>query len=161
MPKNIVTGVCKKGTFGITDTCIGDPYKYQSDPYNAQHKRTIDEARSATQKHIGGAFKAASRGGGTFDKTEQGSSKIYSLDRPLPPKKESEKKIMRTIPVAFKPSSPGKRGFNCTISPFPEYKEDPLELQERRKREEAKAAKPQTTWKPISGPKSTPTRTIL
>eukprot|EP01063_Lacrimia_lanifica_P032788 TRINITY_DN5663_c0_g3_i1.p2 TRINITY_DN5663_c0_g3~~TRINITY_DN5663_c0_g3_i1.p2 ORF type:complete len:301 (+),score=148.40 TRINITY_DN5663_c0_g3_i1:64-966(+) len=157
-PKNIVTGSSKKGTFGIADTCIGEPYKYQSDPYDAQHRRDIDEQRSALNKQIGGPFKASSKGGGTFDKTEQGSSRIYSLDRPLPPKKETDTKKNRAILVAFKPSSPGKRGYNCTIGGFPEYKEDPLELQERRKREEAKAAKPQTTWKPISGPKSTPTR---
>jgi len=158
-PKNIMTGVCKKGTYGITDTCIGEPYRYQSDPYDAQHRRNIEEQRGALNKQIGGAFKSSSKGGGTFDKTEQGSSKIYSLDRPLPPKKDdSDKKAGRTIPLAFKPSSPGKRGHNCTIAPFPEYKEDPLELQERRRREEEKKAKPQTTWKPISGAKSTPTR---
>ncbi|KAJ9452184.1 hypothetical protein DIPPA_12442 [Diplonema papillatum] len=161
IPKNIVTGSCKKGLHSLNDTCIGEPYKYQSDPYDAQHKRHIDEARNASQRQIGGAFKASSHGGGTFDKTDQGSSKIYSLDRPLPPKKDMSLKGQRSIPVAFKPSSPGKRGWNCTIAPFPEYKEDPLELQERRKREEAKLAKPQIIWKPISGPKSTPTRTTV
>jgi len=157
-PKNIMTGASKKGTHGLTDTCIGDAYKYQSDPYDSQHRMDIDDQRGALKKHIGGPFKASSKSGGTFDKTEQGSSKIYSLDRPLPPKKDGSTAKNRAILVAFKPSSPGKRGWNCTIGGFPEYKEDPLELQERRKREEAKAAKPQTTWKPISGAKSTPTR---
>eukprot|EP00755_Sulcionema_specki_P004874 Sspe_Gene.31247::Locus_15426_Transcript_1_1_Confidence_1.000_Length_1118::g.31247::m.31247 len=161
--RNIITNPSKKGTYGVPGTTMGkgDEFRYISDPYDSEHRREMVEARESSKKQIGAAFKSTCRRKGCFDETDlTGASKIYSLDRPLPPKKDGTGKTLKPLPAAFKPSSPGKRGYNCTINAFPEYKEDPLELQERRRREEAKAAKPQTVWRPIGGPKSTPTRTI-
>eukprot|EP01062_Namystynia_karyoxenos_P024595 TRINITY_DN195_c0_g1_i2.p2 TRINITY_DN195_c0_g1~~TRINITY_DN195_c0_g1_i2.p2 ORF type:complete len:339 (+),score=129.24 TRINITY_DN195_c0_g1_i2:96-1019(+) len=161
--RNVITNPPRKGTFGTPGTNIGKgtEYQYISDPYDAEHRKELAEARGAAKKVAGtGPFKSACRRQGTFDETAAGASKVYSLDRALPPKKPVTGPNRAPLPQPFKPSSPGKRGFNCTINRFPEYKEDPLEIQERRRREEMKAAKPQTVWRPISGQKSMPYKSV-
>jgi len=161
--RNIITNPPKKGTFGTPGTSIGKGSEktYISDPYDAEHRKELSESRDAQKKVVGPPFKSSCRRQGTFDETgASGASKIFSLDRALPPKKYTGPPQRPPLPVPFKPSSPGKRGHNCTINKFPEYKEDPLEIQERMRREEAKKAKPATVWKPISGPKSTPCRGV-
>lgn len=165
--KNVLTNPPKKGTFGTPGTSIGGgkgtEFKYTSDPYDAEHRKELAEARNAAKKIAGnGPFKSACRRTACFDEHHgTGASKVFSLDRALPPKKQLVKDKMPASVKPFKPSSPGKKGYDCTINKFPEYKEDPLELQERRRRQEAKQnSQLGQTWKPISGPKSTPCRSV-
>lgn len=52
-----------------------------------------------------------------------------------------------THDMPFKPSNPPRKGYNKTISKFPNYKEDPLRVVERRKEPEEDKAKWRTTNK--------------
>lgn len=162
--RNIVTQPTKKGTFGNPGTTIGKGTEtnYISDPYDAEHRKERAEITAAAKKTAGnGPFKSSCRRQGCFDENSYtGASRVFSLDRALPPKRQTGPAMRQPLPVPFKPSSPGKKGYDCTLNKFPEYQEDPLEIQERKRREEAKQAKPQTVWKPISGPKSTPCRSV-
>lgn len=160
-PRNIMTGPAKKGTYGFTGTTIskGDEYKYLSDPYDSLKKR--QEAKESSKKLIGPAFKASCRRVEFFDaQPNVGVSKIYSLDKPLPPRKADPPKKEQPITVPFKPSSPSKSGYSGTLTKYPEYKEDPYEAKEKAEREARMKNKPTVIWKPTSNSKSLPVRSI-
>ena len=57
---------------------------------------------------------------------------------------------------AFKPSNPGKRGYNKSLSPFPKYMEDPYKYVTRKMEEEDEKKK----FKPTHVSKSRPTPSI-
>jgi len=164
--RNFMTSPPKKGTFGTPGTTIGKGTEltYISNPYDAEHKKVLAEAREAARKITSNGhspFRSACRRQGCFDESGvTGASKVFGMDRALPEKKQNMASTLPPCPVPFRPSSPGKKGFNCTINKFPEYKEDPIEIRERKRREEAKKAKPDMIWKPISGPKSVPCKTV-
>eukprot|EP00668_Euglena_longa_P006173 GGOE01007321.1.p2 GENE.GGOE01007321.1~~GGOE01007321.1.p2 ORF type:complete len:166 (-),score=30.37 GGOE01007321.1:281-778(-) len=156
-----MTGPAKKGTYGFIGTTIskGDEYKYISDPYDSLKKR--QEAKESSKKLIGPAFKASCRRIEFFDSQPNvGVSRIYSLDKPLPPRKADPPKKEHPITVPFKPSSPSKSGYAGTLTKHPEYKEDPYEAKEKAEREARMKNKPTVIWKPTSNSKSLPVRSI-
>eukprot|EP00998_Keelungia_sp_KM082_P006426 NODE_2676_length_1012_cov_327.668927_g2656_i0.p1 GENE.NODE_2676_length_1012_cov_327.668927_g2656_i0~~NODE_2676_length_1012_cov_327.668927_g2656_i0.p1 ORF type:complete len:296 (+),score=61.50 NODE_2676_length_1012_cov_327.668927_g2656_i0:77-964(+) len=162
-PRNIVTNPAKRGTFGTPGTTLGkgDETKYISDPYEGERRRELQDAKSASKKFVGGPFRAACRRTEYFDgQGNVAASKVYSLDRPLPARKPEKPKSAPVVTVPFKPSNPSRKGFNATLGKAPEYREDPYEAKERAEREARQTHKPAVTWKPVSGGKSLPTRSI-
>jgi len=159
--KNILTAPAKRGTFGVPGTTLsrGDEFKYVSDPYD--HSAGAAPKSPKAVPAVGPPFKATCRRTDFFDETTKVRvSKIFGIDKALPAKKvveTSEKKAMAGA-KPWKPSNPPKRGHNCTLTKFPEYKEDPLELKERQQREQRNKERPTVVWKPISGDKTSPTR---
>eukprot|EP00759_Apiculatamorpha_spiralis_P042956 PhF_6_TR40685/c0_g1_i2/m.61140 len=172
-PKNILTAPTKRGTFGVPGTTIshGDEFKYVSDPYlpptvsvnvNTNATKSVKGAAPPPQP-IGPPFKSTCRRLDYFDETSKvRTSKIFSIDKALPakkaPKDEEKKGPIGAKP--WKPSNPSHQGINSTLNPFPEYKEDPLELKERKQREARQKERPQVVWKPISSVKTSPTRVV-
>lgn len=152
--KNITTSPAKKGTFGTPGVTIGNNLPYLSDPYDAERKRELQEARDATRRVVGPPFKSA------VMKKDLFNSNIYGIDRALPAKRPSKLPPISVPTQPWRPTAPAKRGHNCTINRYPEYKEDPMEMKEARARAEREKTKPSTVWKPISGMKSTPCRAI-
>jgi hypothetical protein len=159
--KNIVTAPAKRGTFGVPGTTLskGDEFKYVSDPYDHSAANKTTPAKPI----VGLAFKATCRRTDFFDETTKVRvSKVYSIDKALPAKKVTEEENKKPLAgqKAWKPSNPPKQGFNSTLTKFPEYKEDPLELKERKQREMRAKERPTVVWKPISSEKTSPTRVV-
>lgn len=161
--RNITTSPPKKGTYGTPGITIslGDEYKYISDPYDAAKRKEAEAAKESNHKSIGPAFKGACKRLDYFDSQPNvAASRIYTLDQPLPARKPEPPKKEPAIAVPFKPSSPSKRGVQGLLTKFPEYKEDPYEARQRLEREERQKNKTAVTWKPVSGSRSLPTRSI-
>jgi hypothetical protein len=47
--------------------------------------------------------------------------------------------------VPFRPSNPAKRGYNACLNSYPEYKEDPIKVIQRKKEDPEKEEK--AKWK--------------
>ena len=158
--KNFVTNPPRKGTFGFPNTTIGhgDEYKYVSDPYEGEKRRSALQAKESAKKIVGPAFKSASRKCATFDETPHGGAKVYSIDKPLPAKHHSGEHKAVPLAKAWRPGGT----LVPTIHKPPEYQEDPFEAKEKRMREErrAQSVTNKAVWKPIGGSKSLPTRAI-
>jgi hypothetical protein len=165
-PRNFLTGPPKKGTFGVPGTTIskGDEYRYISDPYEATHRprEAASSSSAAAAKPTGPVFKGACRRTDVFDaQPNVGVSRIYSLDRPLPARKHDSGRKLPPVTVPFRPPSASKKGLLGTLTKFPEYREDPYDLREKAQREAAAKDRPPVIWKPTSGPKSLPVRSIV
>ena len=153
VPKNFLTTPGRKGTYGYPGTTLGDGSRYISNPFRDNHPGV--DARDSNKGCVGPPFKASCKPSSCFDSSNSGVSKVYSIDRPLPCKRLPS--LIEKRPLQpWKPGNPPKKGYNCTLTSFPQYKEDPYEM---RRREPAKQL-PSVVWKPISGVKSTPTRTV-
>eukprot|EP00998_Keelungia_sp_KM082_P005975 NODE_2255_length_1102_cov_117.243077_g2237_i0.p1 GENE.NODE_2255_length_1102_cov_117.243077_g2237_i0~~NODE_2255_length_1102_cov_117.243077_g2237_i0.p1 ORF type:complete len:294 (+),score=59.35 NODE_2255_length_1102_cov_117.243077_g2237_i0:118-999(+) len=162
-PKNIVTNPARKGTYGTPGTELGkgDEYKYTPDPYEGERRRELQQAKAASSKFIGGPFRAACKANEFFDgQPNLAASKIYTIDRALPPKKQAKRGPDPVVTVPFKPSSPPKRGLQGTLSKPLEYKEDPYDAREKAEAAARKKNKPAVTWKPVSVDKSLPVKSI-
>lgn len=150
-----------KGTFGFPGLAIGkgDEYKYLSDPYENEKRFEALKAKESSTRIMGGAFKASCRKQDFFDETNHGISKVFSIDKALPPKKLAEVEK----PKLTKPWRPGGTLVNA-ITKQPEYQEDPYEVKEMKAREERKkkpeGAVAHPTWKPISFGKTLPCKPI-
>uniref|UniRef100_A0A7S1I7X0 Cilia-and flagella-associated protein 96 n=2 Tax=Eutreptiella gymnastica TaxID=73025 RepID=A0A7S1I7X0_9EUGL len=158
-PRNIVTGSAKKGTYGMIGTTLskGSEYTYISDAIDGGKKKSAADAKEASKKFIGPAFKAACKRVDFFDgHANVAASKVYSLDKPLPARKPEAAKKEVAIAIPFKPVASSKG----TLNGYPEYKEDPYDVKEKAQREQAKKDKPSVVWKPISTSKSLPTKSI-
>lgn len=160
-PKNILTSPPRKGTYGFPGTTIGKYPEYMSDPYDAAREKALEEKKKLKEKKVSEKpFKSMSRSLDFFDSYPNvAASRIYTIDYdklPKPRKKKEEQK--KKIEKPFKPSSPPKVGYDSYFTKFPEYMSDPYVKKVERKKEEDKA-KP--IFKPTSGPKSTPTKSIL
>mmetsp|Transcript_11368 Transcript_11368/g.13476 ORF Transcript_11368/g.13476 Transcript_11368/m.13476 type:complete len:300 (+) Transcript_11368:134-1033(+) len=139
-PKNFQTAARKMGGYGTLGTTIGPAHEYLSEPYC--YSRTLERTeRAVNREKIAKPFVSSGRGGGLFDRnvyaTEPGPQ-FRPRDRPRP------------IEKPFKPPHPPKTGVNCTISQFPEYMEDPLEIKLKKDREEKAAARPPGIFKPMN-----------
>eukprot|EP00760_Papus_ankaliazontas_P028458 PhM_4_TR3721/c0_g2_i1/m.66241 len=158
--KNILTNPSKRGTFGVPNTTLskGDEFRYVSDPYDRPKPKP-----ATAQSIVPQPFKSTCRRSNFFDETpKQGVSKVFGIDKALPAKKPESESNKSTLAgqKPWRPSNPAHRGYNATLSRFPEYKEDPLELKERQQREMRKKERPPVVWKPISSSKSSPTRVV-
>ncbi|EPY29585.1 hypothetical protein STCU_04436 [Strigomonas culicis] len=145
-PRNFTTNRPKKGGLGFTGLSIGGAgeVRYVSEPYQGSQQREALERKSAAQREMGAPFRAKVRGVATFDESEHGYSKVYSMSKPMPPKRAGP---ARTQPVAAKPWVPGGK-LTDNITKFPDYQEDPYDLKERRVREEQQKEQQYKAWKP-------------
>ena len=156
--KNIVTNNPKKGTYGFPGITLskGDEFKYVSDPYEGERRKEALAAKENSKRIVGPPFKGACKRGGFFDETNHGISKVYSIDRALPAKKLSTEDRKTPLTKAWKPAG----RLVDSITKYPEYQEDPYEAKERAMHEARKKDRHLTTWKPIGGSKSLPTKPI-
>ncbi len=111
------TSPAKLGTFGFPNLGFSkDP------PAVAPGKPEEKKVKKDEQKSSQPAFKTAAKTLDYFDtQPNVAASKIYTLDKELPPKKDSEKKKGGDDkkPKPFIPPSPPKSGLFGTIAPFP------------------------------------------
>lgn len=156
--RNIVTNPPKKGTFGTPGVTLGkgEEYKYISDPYEGEKRKEALQAKENSKRVVGPAFKAACRRGGFFDESNHGVSKVYTIDKALPAKKPANDGGTPPLTKAWKPGG----SLTTAITKPPEYMEDPYEAKEKQMREQRKKDRPTTTWKPVGGSKSMPTKSI-
>jgi hypothetical protein len=158
---NIRTNPAKLGGFGVPNTTIGNSPKYESEPYDMARKQEREASAVANHKRIGTAFKAMSHGNKDFTSSVSGSYEYK--DGGLAPDDPFHKIKTEKFATAFKPSSPAKSHRQMdTLTPFPEYKPDPIAEKVAVARQELadKKAKMGPTFKPTSGPKSSRTRPI-
>ncbi|KAL4501495.1 hypothetical protein ABPG72_021302 [Tetrahymena utriculariae] len=116
-PRNITTNP-KNGPIQKHAPYIPDPYERQRElriKEMEEHKKKLAEKQ---------AFRTTHHGGGAFNSGRKlfGEEGIDIKKRPQTVTKYNI--IKHEAP--FKPSNPGKKGLNGTISKFPEYKPDPL-----------------------------------
>lgn len=162
-PKGIYTNPSKKGGYGTWGTTLSsEQYKYVSDPYDSAARSQSADQKEKDKKAMGAPFRSRIRGTGGFNCTEAtGTDKIYGLDVPLPPKKETTLKKSGkefTPGQSWKPSNPPKKGHNVFIAgKGPEYASDPIPVTQPQKDKESKNA---NVWKPVSGQRSVVSRSV-
>lgn len=162
--RNFVTSPGKKGTYGVPHTTLGSAHQYMEDPFDTRQKNEIKENAENIKKRIGQPFKSTVHSLDFFNSHKNvAAPRILSIDeKVLPPKKEKpEEKTEKKVEKPFKPSSPPKKGFNCTINPFPEYKSEATEPKSESPKGDTKEAKNRPVFKPVSNAKSSPTRSII
>jgi len=124
-PKNITTNPGKEGhgmstvghLFSKTTPHLPDPYDQMRvvlAKEREEHKKKLQEA----------PFRSTSYGGNNFSTIKQQFGKDGQCLQPGPLKEVVNKSKMHEAP--FRPANPSKKGYNKTISKFPEYKEDPI-----------------------------------
>lgn len=145
--RNFVTNRPKKGTYGYTGLTIAraGEVQYIADPYQGTQQREALEQKKASAQQMGPPFRAAVRRTECFDETEHGYPKVYSLTKPLPPKKP-QKQSADGI-AADKPWVPGG-ALVSDITKFPEYTEDPYDVKERKIREIRQKESSYKAWVP-------------
>ncbi|CCW69552.1 unnamed protein product [Phytomonas sp. Hart1] len=128
---NFYTNPPKKGTYGFPGLSIGKAgeIQYVSDPYDGS-RRQESLKNAASKKDMAAPFCAHVHSGGYFNQTEHGFSSVYTLTKPLPPKKVSESTTQSRLAEPWVPASLLKDGINR----FPEYQEDPYNVKERNMR---------------------------
>ncbi|XP_062932779.1 cilia-and flagella-associated protein 96 [Cynocephalus volans] len=151
--KNLYTNPGKKGTgYGYANVTIGKQFSHSADFYDApklNYKRDNEEHLRLLK---GSPFKLNLYPREYFD------SNPYFSEKPLPPIKKEEKKVLLSVP--FKPSSPGKKdgGMKAgTFDPYPSHSADPyvVKLAKHISRKDEKI------FHPPSGPKSRPVESIM
>ncbi|RNF09711.1 uncharacterized protein Tco025E_06941 [Trypanosoma conorhini] len=137
--RKIYTNPGKKGTYGYAGLTIGKAgeVQYVADPVPSA---VVQRSGSPTSQK---PFKAAVKKGGCFDESEHGFSTVYSINRPLPPKKPQ---MPRPLPD-IKPWRPAGALVKEITKP-PEYQEDPYDLKEKRIREERQKEQSYKPWCP-------------
>lgn len=143
--RNFYTNPPKKGTYGYSGLTIAKSGEivYVADPYEGNKRKEALAMKEATASRMGAPFKPAVRHGGCFDDSDRGFTTVYSLTKPLPPKKEKPK----TTNVLAKPWVPGG-ALTKEITKFPEYQEDPYDVRERKIREKKQEEKSYKPWCP-------------
>ncbi|KAF8304167.1 putative protein of unknown function (DUF4586) [Trypanosoma cruzi] len=138
--RRIYTNPGKKGTYGYVGLTIGKAgeVQYIADPI-APYTMSTRSSSPRSQK----PFKAAVKSGGCFDESPNGFTTVYSISRPLPPKKPP----MPRPPLDVKPWKPAGALLREIIKP-PEYQEDPYDLKEKRIREERQKEQSYKPWCP-------------
>jgi len=152
-PKNFYTNPPKKGSYGVPGTTIGKREDLMEEPYLVSRELEKVE-RKVARERIPKAFQSTHKSSsGLFD------NNIYAYNPG--DWTEKPKSSRASLEKAFRPTHPGKQGFNCTIQKFPDYKEDPLDEKMRREREERAAERAKKgIFKPNSGFKSRPNSVI-
>lgn len=145
--RNFYTNPAKKGTYGYAGLSIAKAGEivYVADPYEGNKRKTALEKKEATANQMGAPFKPAVRHGGCFDDSEKGFTTVYSLTKPLPPKKE---KAAEASSVSSKPWVPGG-ALSKEITKMPEYQEDPYDVRERKIREKKQSEQSYKAWCPV------------
>lgn len=147
LKSNFYTNPSKKGTYGYTGLSIAKAgeVQYVSDPFEGNRRQEALKKKEDRAKQVGAMpFRAAVKRGGTFDESEHGFSTVYSLTKPLAPKKSAQRPAPN---IAERPWVPGG-ALGRDITKFPEYLEDPYEVHERKLREERLQEKDMKPWHP-------------
>jgi len=130
-PKNITVNPMKAGH---GDSTVGHLFskhpKHEKDEYSRQREMEYKHNQEQKKKLQETAWRSSDHGGRPFssDKGTFGNAKPLPQVRPktvAPPPKISE--------YPFKPANPAKKGYNKTISKFPEYKPDPIKIATRQR----------------------------
>lgn len=145
--RNFYTNPPKKGTYGYAGLTIAKAGEivYVSDPFEGNKRKDALAKKEGVAQEVGAPFKPFVRHGGCFDDSERGFTTVYSLNKPLPYKKEKPKE---TLPATTKPWVPGN-ALTKDITKFPEYKEDPYDIRERKIREQKQAERNYKAWCPV------------
>lgn len=143
----IYTNPAKKGTYGFHGLTIQKRGEiiYVAEPYEGTRRKEALERKEANARFMGAPFRAAVPSGGCFDETEHGFPKVYSLTKPLPPKKrrgDAPPPVM-----SAKPWIPGG-ALVKEITDYPEYVEDPLDERERKVQEMRRNERRYKAWHP-------------
>jgi len=149
-PRQIITNPPKKGTYGFNTTTLGErlgkggavgEYAYVPSPYDADRKAKYEELLKGKEKQpTDKAFRPpnpSKKGGYGFAGTTLGGKGPGVLgeyaykehghrDKEPPPP---------SFPVPFRPSAPGKKGYNCTMTPFAKHVADPQEIRQMQEKE--------------------------
>lgn len=163
-PKNIITSAPHKGTYGCVGTTLskGEEYKYTPDPFDGHVKATQQESKESSKKMLAGSWKPVVRSTFTFDSHPNvAASKVYTIEKALPPIKKEPPPKPFIAAQPFKPSSPPKRGVQGTIGKMPEHKDDVYGRHEKVSREEAAKAKAMAVWKPVSARGEMATKSVM
>lgn len=144
--RNFYTNPSKKGTYGYSGLTIAKAGEviYVSDPYEGNKRKEALQRKEDIAQEVGVPFKSSVRHGGCFDDSDRGFTTVYSLSKPLPHKKEKPKEVPF---VSTKPWVPGN-ALTKEITKYPEYKEDPYDIRERRIREQKQAERDYKAWCP-------------
>ena len=153
-PRNILTNPMKRGAVGRRVT-FGGTIPYMEDDYN--RPKLFEQARREYHESMvqDKPFSQKVKKTHTFNTNK----KILEENPPIPERPQKPK----TAPLivhdkAFKPSNPGKRGYNKTLAKFPAYQEDPKKPLERRMPVEGEEDK--AKFKPSHNIKSRPTPSV-
>eukprot|EP00817_Percolomonadidae_sp_ATCC50343_P006183 CAMPEP_0117424916 /NCGR_PEP_ID=MMETSP0758-20121206/5265_1 /TAXON_ID=63605 /ORGANISM="Percolomonas cosmopolitus, Strain AE-1 (ATCC 50343)" /LENGTH=159 /DNA_ID=CAMNT_0005209033 /DNA_START=396 /DNA_END=872 /DNA_ORIENTATION=- len=138
-PKNLLTSVPKKGSYGFVNLGISGDYKRGNvvDDYDIARKNARKEREENKKKLKGGAFVA----GSSFRKPYFGENP-YSAPSKMPPvskkKAAADSAKSKTIAVPFKPSS--KR--DPSIGSILPYISDPYDKNEKKPLKKDRAPSP-------------------
>lgn len=150
-PRNFFTAPAKKGGGGVLvpGVLFGDGedrkfYEHLADDYDAARKMRCAELEAHRAKLQEQHFKSMSYGNRTF----QPDSETYHYDQPCGIPREKKKEELNAYPheQQFKPSNPPRKGYNATLSLFPEHLPDPIPAPPTRKAPPPEDAPP--AWRP-------------
>lgn len=173
VPRNILTSPPKRGTFGTPGTTIGvysgkhggtgvvGEYKYEGEQYDLARRLEQDTKKTMDTKRVTEKpFKPSSppkKGTYGFPNTtiSPAYASIPAGDAPL---EQSGKRVNPDAALKpFRPSHPPRQGYNCTLSSFPAYSEDPLDKKiekEKGLKDATKKLQVGPIFRPVSCPKS-------
>jgi len=139
--RNIMTNPPKSGHGDSTiGHLLSKGYAHKPDPYNRPQELLAKEREEHKKKLQENPFRTVSHGNNLFVNAKKTFGKDEQVLEPGKPKQR------RTLPKLhenpFKPSNPPKRGFNKTISKFPEYKPDPIKVAVRQIADPSKKTDP-------------------
>ncbi|KAJ9462427.1 hypothetical protein DIPPA_09493 [Diplonema papillatum] len=175
---NVACPKPKLGGFGVIGPDIyfsqpEPPKDNKGDLYDSHRIREKEEKIFAKKKQIGFSnggkpFRPATKKRTTFDEAEaSGVSKIYSIEKQLPPLKETKKTDKdHLLAGPFKYTSPPKSGDAGCLSGYPRHiegKSDAYDAKQLREKEERKKAPKLLggVWKATSGPKVGCTKSLI
>ena len=153
-PRNILTNPMKKGAVGKQVT-FGGAIPHSEDDYN--RPKLFEQAQREYHESMlqDKPFSQRAKHTATFNTTRQILEENPPIpERPLKPK--TAPSLVHDKP--FKPSNPGKKGYNKTLAKFPRYQEDPKKPIERKMPVEGEEDRPK--FKPTHNVKSRPTPSV-
>ena len=134
-------------------TTLGGVIEYKEDPFDRKRELERKEREEYHAKLQEKPFSNMVKKKETFATVKE----AYGEDIPIPAKQPPKKREpLMSHDVPFKPSNPPKRGYNKTLDKFPEYKEDPLRVVQRKKEADEEKAR----WKTTYNKKTIPTPSV-
>ena len=154
-----------KGETSLMGRYGGKEYSHATDPYDLARQKESTERKENHEQLMGRPpFKTMSHSVDFFDAHGRvASSKVYTEEPRIPPRPDPPAEAPPVSERAFYPSKAPKSGPLGTLTPFPAYKEDPLEEKMKLAKEAALQARlvGVAPFKPTSKPHSTPTPSIV
>ena len=128
MPRNIQTNPAKMGKVG-KNTSFGGIINYMEDDYNRPKKIATEERLHGYSLMQEKPFSQKAKQTELFNSNRAVIGEDVTIPH-RPPRQKTPPAMEHDRP--FKPSNPPKLGYNKSLSPFPKYKEDPLQFVTRR-----------------------------